>query len=84
MENKLKIYMYQSYIPNLAGWIKIGQTRKQDVNVRIQEQLIRVPTNAEHYEILFSDYAVRDDGTVFTDKDIHKLLQKNGITVSGE
>jgi hypothetical protein len=43
-----------------------------------------MPKGVQHYELLFSDDAIRDDGTIFADKDIHKLLKKNGIMVDGE
>ncbi|MDO4378989.1 MAG: GIY-YIG nuclease family protein [Erysipelotrichia bacterium] len=59
-----------------VGYIKIGYTDREDVEIRIKEQL---HTAAISYEILFKESAMRSDGTCFTDKDIHRLLKKKGF-----
>ena len=60
------------------GFIKIGYTER-DAETRIKEQ---TRTPGLEYKILLIESAVRDDGTVFTDKDIHKILRKNGFKQS--
>lgn len=57
------------------GYIKIGYTDREDVNERIREQL---HTAAVNYKILFTESAMRSDGTCFTDHDVHRLLVKRG------
>ena len=57
------------------GYIKIGYTDREDVNERIREQL---HTAAVDYKILFTESAMRNDGTCFTDHDVHRLLEKRG------
>lgn len=62
-------------VPDHEGYIKIGYTDKDDVEKRIREQL---HTPALSHKTLFKVSAMRDDGTCFTDKDIHAVLKKNG------
>ena len=62
-------------VPNHNGYIKIGYTDKEDVEERIREQL---HTAGLAHKTVFVLSAMRDDGTCFTDKDIHAVLKKNG------
>ncbi len=73
-EIKPKIYAYE--IPdaeNRRGLIKIGYTTR-DVRQRIKEQLRTAGLN---YKILLEEDAIRNDGTTFTDRDIHDWLRRN-------
>ncbi len=67
------IYAYETP-GNNEGYIKIGYTER-DVKKRIEEQ---THTAALKYRVVFQCSAVRDDGTVFTDKDIHRILRRWG------
>ena len=58
------------------GYIKIGYTDRKDTETRIKEQL---HTAAINFKILFKESAMRADGTCFTDKDVHRLLQHKGF-----
>lgn len=62
-------------VPNHKGYIKVGYTDKENVEQRIKEQL---HTAGLTHRTLFTVSAMRDDGTCFTDKDIHAVLKKNG------
>lgn len=62
-------------VPDHDGYIKIGYTDKEDVEARIAEQ---IHTAGLAHKILFAVSAMRDDGTCFTDKDVHAVLKKNG------
>lgn len=64
-------------VPDHSGYIKIGYTDKEDVEARIYEQ---THTAGLSHKTLFAESAMRDDGTCFTDKDIHAVLKKNGYT----
>lgn len=59
------------------GWVKIGYTEQDDVEVRIRQQLqtAHIPHITE-----WSDIAVFADGkTYFRDSDFHAYMQKQGI-----
>lgn len=59
------------------GLIKIGYTTKS-AQERIEEQFgTNKPIN-NPYEILLDEIAIRNDGTYFTDHDVHKILEKLG------
>lgn len=63
-------------VPDHNGYIKVGYTDKDDVEARIKEQ---THTAGLTHKTLFAVSAMRDDGTCFTDKDIHAVLKKNGF-----
>ena len=70
---KPTIYAYE--LPGIHdGYIKIGYTER-DVKKRINEQTHTVAVTPK---IVFQCSAVRDNGTVFTDKDIHRILERWG------
>lgn len=71
-----QIYAYT--LPGVAsheGYIKVGYTQRSDVNVRIAEQL---HTSGLKHKLLFTEHAMRPDGTCFTDHDVHAVLRKKG------
>lgn len=57
------------------GYIKIGYTER-DVSTRIKEQL---HTSAVPFKILYQESAMCEDGSVFIDKDIHRILERRGF-----
>ena len=68
------IYVYR--FPDVhRGYIKIGYTER-DVHTRIKEQL-----GASHvpYELLYTESAMREDGSVFMDHDVHAILERKGF-----
>lgn len=68
-------------VPNHNGYIKIGYTDKEDVEQRIKEQ---THTAGLSHKTLFAVSAMRDDGTCFTDKDVHAVLKRNGFVQLNE
>ncbi len=76
------IYAYE--LPDVAthkGLLKVGYTIR-DSKERIAEQLKTARLN---YKIVFSESAMKNDGSAFTDHDIHRYLRKKGIkNVDGE
>lgn len=67
------IYAYiVTNMPDHDGYIKVGFTDR-DVETRIKEQ---THTVGAKYKILFSESAMRPDGTCFTDKDVHNVLKR--------
>lgn len=74
-----QIYAYEDTNPQYEGLLKIGFT-SVNVEKRIAEQygnLLR--PGLKPYKIVFSASSMRNDGSSFTDKDIHKLLRKKGF-----
>lgn len=64
-------------VPIRIGWVKIGYTEQDDVEIRIRQQL---GTAALGHNTEWSDIAVFSDGkTYFHDSDFHAYLQKQGF-----
>lgn len=57
------------------GLIKVGYTTKSAYE-RISEQFGTNKPIENPFEILLDEIAIREDGTYFTDKDVHKVLEK--------
>jgi len=71
-----RIYAYE--LPDVTthvGLVKVGYTVRKSVD-RIHEQLGTANITPR---ILLDEPAVRDDGTYFTDHDVHQVLRKSGI-----
>ena len=77
IETNPTIYAYELIgVAGKVGLIKIGYTdRKADT--RIREQI-----GATHlkYTVVFIDSAMKNDGSTFTDHDIHRYLRKKGFS----
>ena len=75
VEEHPRIYAYiHPTLKEHKGWIKVGYTTR-DVQERIKEQH---RTAGVAYKIVGQWAAMRQDGTTFTDKDVHRLLRKAG------
>ena len=61
------------------GIIKVGYTAKSVIE-RIDEQFPVKKPGGTPYKILLDEFAIRDDGTFFHDKDVHKVLTSMNIT----
>lgn len=73
-----KIYAYEDNNPQYAGLLKVGYTTK-DVRERVAEQYPTLRPGPPPYRIVLEEPAMRRDGTVFTDRDVHRMLRINGI-----
>ena len=72
------IYAYEDTNPQYAGLLKIGYTTK-DAKSRVEQQYpIKKPGNPP-YRIVLEESAMRNDGSVFTDRDVHHYLRIIGI-----
>ncbi len=76
------IYAYiDSQYPN---FLKIGFTNI-DAKTRVAQQYPIVRPEENPYMIVLEESAIRNDGSIFTDHDVHRLLKKKGIKhVKGE
>ncbi len=82
---KPQVYAYEDTNPNHKGLLKIGYTTKVNVEERVAEQFPVITPDKMPYRIVFSESTMREDGTYFTDHDVHKLLEKQGFdNVGGE
>jgi hypothetical protein len=70
-----KIYVYSIDAPNRQGLLKVGYTVR-DAATRIAEQ---VQTSGVSYQIEYVQDAMRNDGSSFTDRDIHRYLRTKGF-----
>ena len=66
-----------------TGLIKVGQTTRRTARERIKQQLGTAYPNLEGVEILLDQPATREDGTEFTDREVHAALAANGIKRPG-
>lgn len=76
------IYAYRILnAPDHEGLLKIGYTTR-DVRQRVKEQL---GTAGMKYEIVVEEPAIRNDGTAFSDHEVHRALREMGFNrVHGE
>ena len=65
------------------GLIKVGQTTKASARARIKQQLGTAYPNLDGVEILLDQPALKDDGTEFTDHEVHDALVMAGIRRPG-
>ncbi len=70
------IYAYElKGVASHEGYIKIGYTdRSTEERVKEQTGAMHVP-----YEILYEEDAMRPDGSVFYDHDVHRVLRRKGF-----
>ncbi len=70
------IYAYRMVgVESHKGFLKVGYTDRS-AKERIDEQL---HTSKVKYEIVLVESAMSNDGSCFTDKDVHKLLERKGF-----
>ena len=73
----LKVYGYHlPQLPTHTGSVKVGETNQADVNTRIQQQTGTVGVKAQ---LLFTRNAVRNDGQLFHDRDLHAYYRLRKI-----
>jgi len=79
------IYAYTDSNPQYRGLLKVGYTEK-DVERRVGQQYpTKRPDGVLPYKIVLAESAMRNDGTCFTDHDVHHVLRKKRVTgVGGE
>jgi hypothetical protein len=73
------IYAYEEHgNAGLAGFLKIGFTNG-DVQKRISQQYPTARPGKPPYKIVLEESAMKNDGSSFTDHDVHRLLRKRGF-----
>ncbi len=84
-ESHPMVYAYSDSNPQYKGLLKVGYTEK-DVERRVAQQYpTKRPDGLVPYKIVLAESAMRNDGTCFTDHDVHHALRKKRVDgVGGE
>lgn len=72
------IYAYEDTNPQYKGLLKIGYTTV-DVQGRVAQQYPTLRPGAAPYRIVFEESAMRNDGTVFDDHEVHRHMRNRKI-----
>ena len=75
--SKPTIYAYEDTNPQYRGLLKIGYTTV-DAKSRVAQQYPTLRPGKPPYRIVLEESAMRNDGTVFTDHDVHRHLRCSG------
>ena len=73
-DSKPTIYAYEDTNPQYAGLLKVGYTTV-DVRKRVAQQYPTLKPGDLPYRIVLEESAMRNDGTIFTDHDVHRRLR---------
>ncbi len=77
-ESRPTIYAYEDTHPQYARLLKVGYTTV-DAQTRVAQQYPTLRPGKPPYRIVLEEPAMRNDGTVFTDHDVHRMLRLNGV-----
>jgi len=72
------IYAYEDTNPQYKGLLKVGFTNG-DVRKRVAEQYPTKRPGKLPYKIVLEESAMRNDGSSFTDRNVHRSLKRKGI-----
>lgn len=72
------IYAYEDTNPQYRGLLKIGYTTVS-AKARVGQQYPTRRPGKAPYKILLEESAMRNDGTVFTDHDVHRQMRRMGL-----
>lgn len=77
-----KIYAHEDTNPQYEGLLKVGYTAK-NVQERVAAQYPTLRPGPLPYRIVLEEDAIRNDGTTFTDREVHRMLRINGVRQEG-
>lgn len=77
------IYAYEDTNPQYKGLLKVGYTTR-NVQERVAQQYPTLSPGALPYKILLEESAMRNDGSTFTDHDVHRYLRQVGERIRME
>ncbi len=72
------IYAYEDTNPQYAGLLKVGYTAR-DARSRVAQQYPTARPGKLPYRIVLEEAAMRDDGSAFTDHEVHRYLRQSGV-----
>lgn len=82
-ESHPMIYAYSDSDPQYKGLLKVGNTEKNLEKRVTQQYPTRRPDGLVPYKIALAESAMRNDGTCFSDHDVHHILRKKRISGDG-
>lgn len=77
-ESRPTVYAYEDTNPQYAGLLKVGYTTL-GAQTRVAQQYPTLRPGKPPYRIVLEEPAMRNDGTVFDDHDVHRMLRFNGV-----
>ena len=77
-ESRPTIYAYEDTNPQYRGLLKVGYTTS-DVRSRVAQQYPTRRPGKPPYRIVLEETAMRNDGTSFTDREVHRCLRSMGV-----
>ncbi len=72
------IYAYEDTNPQYRGLLKVGYTTV-DVQTRVAQQYPTLRPGTRPYKIVIEESSMRNDGTAFTDHEVHCFLRSRGV-----
>lgn len=72
------IYAYEDSNPQYAGLVKVGYTAV-DARTRVAQQYPVVRPGPAPFRIVLEEPAMRNDGSAFTDRDVHRMLRRMSV-----
>jgi hypothetical protein len=80
-----QIYAFSDSHEQYRGLLKVGFTEREDVSQRMKEIYPLKTPGRNTWDLELVESAVRSDGSVFIDKEVHRILRRLGISnPSGE
>lgn len=73
------IYAYEDTNPQYKGLLKVGFTTT-NTQARVAQQYPTLRPGALPYKIVFEESAMKNDGSSFTDHDVHRYLRKKSFS----
>ena len=73
------VYAYEDTNPQYAGLLKVGYTTVDAQRPRRATVPDATSRQARRTGSCLNESAMRNDGTVFTDRDVHRMLRLNGV-----
>lgn len=77
-----RIYAYSD--SRFEGCLKVGYTTRQTAEQRVREQMQAVKMPAQTWKIELDETAIRHDGSLFTDRDLHRVLERDFVRIRDE
>jgi len=78
-ESHPMIYAYTDSNPQYKGLLKVGYTEKDVENRVAQQYPTKRPDGMIPYKIVLKESAMRNDGSCFTDHDVHRVLRMKKV-----
>ncbi len=77
-ETRPTLYAYEDKSPQYAGLLKIGYTTV-DARRRVAQQYPTLRPGETPYKIVLEESAMKSDGSIVSDRDIHRYLRNSGV-----